>query len=617
MPKLRIPKLSALIARLSQLPRPVAIGLTAFGSTLLAVLFVFGADRLTNGGEVLGSVVGNGVEIGGLGERDAVARLREMEITLRATPIPVSVAGHTFSLDPQAISFDLDETAMVAAAMRNGRSGNVLGQLGWWVGHFGGDAATVVPIYTYDTARLDEIVREWEIEGIDQPAYPGDIRIENGAIVYEYPAAGLGIEQSTALELLDRAFTDPTRTPVVLPTRLIEPPLSAADIDTSVLAARQLVEGDVTLTDPDLGFEVILPRHLLTQAVRITRDESGDIPEFIFDLDDATILAYVGALGPYLETDAVDAEIVIDDVAETVSIVPSVPFREPDRSLLMDEVWAALATPERRGELAYAYGREADFSTADAEALGITGVIGEFTTNHACCAARVTNIHLIADAVDGALVMPGEEFSLNEWVGQRTAEKGYLCAGALLGNELVHEGAICIGGGSSQFTTTLYNAAFFAGLEDVAHTPHSVYFSRYPEGREATLGWRYPELIFGNNTPNAFIIKTSYTDTSITAKIYGDNGGLVVEAGLSNRYGHTGIVTVTRQNDDLAAPYCSEGTAKQVQAGSPGWSVTVYRYITYPDGTQTTESWGHRYQGAWKILEWDADDETCLVPPTP
>ena len=130
----------------------------------------------------------------------------------------------------------------------------------------------------------------------------------------------------------------------------------------------------------------------------------------------------------------------------------------------------------------YADGREADFSTADAEGLGITGVIGEFTTFHACCAARVTNIQLIADAVDGALVMPGEQFSLNEWVGQRTVEKGYVCAGALLGNELVDEGTICIGGGTSQFTTTLYNAAFFAGLEDISHQPHSVYFSRYPKG---------------------------------------------------------------------------------------------------------------------------------------
>ena len=615
MSKLRFPLASKAKVWYSQLPRPVAIGITAFGSTLLAIVLIFSADRLTNGGEVLGSVDINGVDIGGLGERDAVARLQELEIELRTTPVIVSVAGQTFSLDPQEISFDLDEKAMVEAAMRHGRSGTVVGQLGWWVGHFGSDAATVTPVYTYDAESLEELLREWEVEGIAQPAYPGDVRIENGAIVYEYPATGLGIDQESAMVLLESALADPDRHPLVLSTRVIEPPLTPTDIDAAVATTRQLVEADVTLTEPELGFELILPRHLLTQALVITRDESGDIPEFTFDFDATTIQDYVTALGPYLETDAVDAQIVIDDVAETVSILPSVPYREPDRTLLMDEVWAALATDDRHGELVYADGREADFSTADAEGLGITGVIGEFTTFHACCAARVTNIQLIADAVDGALVMPGGQFSLNEWVGQRTVEKGYVCAGALLGNELVDEGTICIGGGTSQFTTTLYNAAFFAGLEDISHQPHSVYFSRYPEGREATLGWRYPELIFGNNTPNAFIIKTSHTDTSITAKIYGNNGGLLVEAGLSGRYGHTGVVTITRQNDELAAPYCSEATAKTVQTGSPGWSVTVYRYITYPDGTQTTESWGHRYAGAWTIKEWDASDPTCAAPP--
>jgi hypothetical protein len=189
-------------------------------------------------------------------------------------------------------------------------------------------------------------------------------------------------------------------------------------------------------------------------------------------------------------------------------------------------------------------------------------------------------------------------------------------AGALLGNELVEEGPICIGGGSSQFTTTMYNAIFFAGLEDVAHTPHSVYFSRYPEGREATLGWLYPDLVFKNNTENAIIIKTSYTSTSITVTMYGDNGGLVVEAGLSGRYNHTGIVTIKRQNPELAAPYCSEATHDVAQNGSPGWTVTVYRYITYPDGTKTTEEWRHRYQGSWEIWEWDAADPSCAATTT-
>ena len=376
---------------------------------VLAVLLVFGVDRLVNGGEVLGSVVADGVELGGLGQVDALTALQDLEQRLVATPVTAVAAGHTFTLDPRAISFDLDESAMVAAAMRNGRGGTVFGQFGWWVGRFsGGGHGAVVPVYSYDTAALAAIVEDWEVDGIGLAAFPGDVRVENGAIVYEYPAEGLGIARETALAALDRALVDPARTPVTLTTRLLDPAVTSAEVDAAVRTASDLIDGDLTLTNPDLGVELVLPRHLLAQALIINRDVTRDIPEYTFDFDETMLQDYVAALGPYLETDAVDARIDIDTETDAITIVPSVPRNEPDRTLLMDEIRAALDTPDRHGDLAYAVGREADFSTTDAEALGITGLIGEFTTNHPCCEPRVTNIHLIADAIDGALVMPGE-----------------------------------------------------------------------------------------------------------------------------------------------------------------------------------------------------------------
>lgn len=305
-----------------------------------------------------------------------------------------------------------------------------------------------------------------------------------------------------------------------------------------------------------------------------------------------------------------------------MTLVPSIPVREPDPELAIAALWVAIDDGTRRGPLPYRDGREAEFSTEAAEALGIKELIGEFTTFHACCQNRVVNIQLIADAVDGVMIMPGEEFNLNDLVGQRTTAKGYRCAGAIVGGELVEEGTICIGGGTSQFTTTMYNAAFFAGLEDVYHSPHSIWFSRYPEGREATLGWPHPNLIFLNNTENAIIVRTTHTATSITAKIYGDNGGLVVEAGLSNRYNHTGTRgPIVRHNSDLVpagpgSPGCSASNPLTVQAGSGGWSVDIYRYITYPDGTETTETWSWHYTGYYKIQEWN-NHPNCAAPPPP
>jgi hypothetical protein len=194
-------------------------------------------------------------------------------------------------------------------------------------------------------------------------------------------------------------------------------------------------------------------------------------------------------------------------------------------------------------------------------------VIGEFTTRYKCCESRVTNIHLIADTVDGAVVQPGETWSINEYVGRRTAAKGYVPAGAIIGGELI----CCdhpdnIGGGTSQFATTLYNAIYFAGLEDVTHQPHSIYFSRYPLGHEATLGWTTPDLVFRNDTEYPITIETGHTSTSVTVQLVGFNGGRKVQSSVS-------------------------GSATT----SAGGTVTVWRTISYPDGQSETQTWTHHY----------------------
>ncbi|MEN8238991.1 MAG: cell wall-binding repeat-containing protein, partial [Actinomycetota bacterium] len=152
--------------------------------------------------------------------------------------------------------------------------------------------------------------------------------------------------------------------------------------------------------------------------------------------------------------------------------------------------------------------------------------LGSFTTYHAPGEPRVTNIHLIADDVDGAVVLPDQIFSINEHTGQRTEADGYVAAGAIIGGVIVCcDHPANIGGGTSQFATTLYNAIFYAALEDVYHRPHSIYFTRYPLGVEATLNWTSPDMKFRNDTTWPVTIDASYTSESITVDIWGADDG--------------------------------------------------------------------------------------------
>lgn len=153
----------------------------------------------------------------------------------------------------------------------------------------------------------------------------------------------------------------------------------------------------------------------------------------------------------------------------------------------------------------------------DFEANGeIKVIVGEFTTMHRPDQPRVVNIQRFADLVRGVIIEPGEAFSLNDHVGERTVEKGFVEAGVIYSGIFQTD----VGGGVSQFATTFFNAAFFAGLEFREYMSHSLYISRYPYGREATISWPYVDLVVDNVSPYPILVWTSYTDESITVTMY-------------------------------------------------------------------------------------------------
>lgn len=164
--------------------------------------------------------------------------------------------------------------------------------------------------------------------------------------------------------------------------------------------------------------------------------------------------------------------------------------------------------------------------SSDAGISSVNAVLGTFTTPYACCQPRVTNIRLIARTVDGTLIAPGESFSLNDVVGRRTKAKGYVEAPFILDGELSSD----VGGGVSQFATTTFNAAFFAGLRLDRHQAHSFYISRYPAGREATVNYPNIDLRWTNTTSAPVLVRASTTATSLTVALYGNGDGRTVQA---------------------------------------------------------------------------------------
>jgi len=200
-----------------------------------------------------------------------------------------------------------------------------------------------------------------------------------------------------------------------------------------------------------------------------------------------------------------------------------------------------------------------------AEAGAVDQLIGSFTTEHPCCAPRVTNIHRIAALVDGSVIAPGETFSLNRAAGRRTAENGFVAAPAIADGELVDQ----FGGGVSQFSTTLFNAAWFSGLPVLRHQPHSKYIARYPPGREATLDFDTIDQVIRNDTAVPVVIRSHTTATSVTVALYG----------------HTGRRTVVST------------TGPRVTGDGDGFAVTVKRVVRQSGSVVRSDTLNWRYTG--------------------
>jgi vancomycin resistance protein YoaR len=266
---------------------------------------------------------------------------------------------------------------------------------------------------------------------------------------------------------------------------------------------------------------------------------------------------------------AVDATFKVSN--GSVTIIPSQDGVGPDIEALASEMTIVLKGTGTRSLELRTRRVEPEITTEKARGMGIKGRISTYTTTYSAGnKPRVNNIHTLADSIDGTLIAPGETFSFNGTVGERTASKGYQEAPAIVQGKLVPQ----LGGGICQVGTTLFNTVFESGLPVVERRNHSLYIDHYPKGRDATVSWGGPDFKFKNDTATWVLLAAGYTNSSLTISLYGTDPGYDVTSsvgGWTNIKAHT----VTEVPD----PTLPVGKRVIEQSGADGRTIVVTRTV--------------------------------------
>ncbi|GAA2088126.1 VanW family protein [Brevibacterium salitolerans] len=504
-------------------------------------------------GSLPASAQAAGVDLGGMSEDEAITALQTGTEDPAAQELTVTAGETEATLDPAAAGLSVDAEATVDAALGFSVDPRVV-----WDRLFGDDELDLV--LGTEEEKLAPVLST-TAEDLSREPVDATLTVDSGTPEVTESADGLVVTAEDLRTALTEQWlrtdgpltVEPERTAPAVTTEAAE--RARADIAEPALSDDVVIEAD----DDGRTHSLTVSPEVLASTLRFEPSESALAPVF----DEKALRTEVFDANPGVGKEPADASFRVN--GDSLTVVPAQAGVGADPEELADQVGEAMVSESRTGEITLTE-TEPDFTTQDAEKADVSQTVAEFSTPYSSSPARDTNLRVATDKVRGTVLQPGEQFSLNETLGERTAAAGYKPAGVISGGQMKED----FGGGVSQVSTTLFNAAFFAGFDLDEHQAHSRYISRYPEGRETTLDWTSIDLKFTNTTDAPVVLDMHLAGGEVVARVLGSEKA-DVEASASDRFNFTSPSTVTE-----SGPSCTP------QSPGQGWSITIYRTIKDP-----------------------------------
>ena len=560
-------------------PRTLALaaGIAAALAILVGLAFAGSRSELAAGTQVAG------VDVGGLTHREAVAKLDRLFEQRSSQPVAFVAAGPTYRFAANQLAVQPDWTAAVAAA---GRAGDGFGPLRGFrrlrARVFG---AEVLPRLTVSNAALeyalDKIADDVDVAPKNSELVRHGLRIE--VVPHE---TGTRLDRDAAAEVIVRSLGQLERTPgaTLLPVTVTPPKVTAEMLAAAAESARLAISRPIVVKAAARSFRV--PRRRVAALLRLPQDGSSTLAIGGADAD-----AYFRTLSSVVGRPPRDAGFAV--YGDAVQVVPARDGLEVNVPQAARAILRAATRPANRVARLNVVRATAERSTAEALAMGIDRRMSSYKTYYSGTADRIMNLQLGVRALDGTLVAPGGTFSLNDAIGERTLERGFRSAPVIIGNEYAEE----VGGGTSQVATTVFNAAWEAGLRITERHPHSLYISRYQLGRDATVYWPSLDLKFVNDTKSWVLVKGFAESDGISVAVYGGETRRIESSATPLVV--TGKVPVERV-EDANLP---KGKTVVEEEGSAPTRTSATRKIYSADGELIdSETWTTSYEGETRVV---------------
>ena len=515
---------------------------------VLASGIAYVALVLTQGDSVARGVHVGAVDVGGMSLAQAQSAIENLLVKPASEPFPVTVAGHEYAIDPASAGL----TVNVDATLRqlSGNKWNPVFQLRKIFCD-----KQLMPVVDIDTQRLDSAFAGVSAQAETSPVEPL-VTFSEGSPVIVPGKAGLVIDKLAAHKAVRGHFAQ-VKGPLALPTVTVKPKVTDAQARNYAAKYQEIIGRPLTV---NIGKQsVTFDQSTLYSATTVTVVDGTFSPV----INGEVLLTAVNAALPKLGVAARDA---------TFKIWHGKPYVVPERAgrgvtaeELVNSVTPAILNPDARTVEISLADIEPALTSAQAKNLGIVEEISSFTQHFPYAAYRVTNIGQAARYLDGTIVMPGETFSMNDTVHERTVANGYTTGFIIGPGGQFRED---LGGGVSTATTAVWTAAFYANMERVEQRAHSFWISRYRPGLEATVSWGSLDMRWRNPLETAVLIKASITDSSVTVTLYGTKTFDDVQAISSPERNIRPYATVYS-----ADPLCI------AQDGVNGFDITVTRKV--------------------------------------